>query len=51
MADRTAIRAVGIGTVLVLGSSILIGWAVRHQRTSLGPLTAEVASRQLEGGI
>jgi hypothetical protein len=51
MATHIGIRAVGIGTMLVVGSALLVGWASRHQRRWPSPLTAESSSRQVEGGI
>ncbi len=51
MASHTGIRAVGIGTVLVVGSALVIGWASRRQRTSPAVLAAEPASWRVEGGI
>lgn len=50
MADRSASRAVWIGTILVSGSALLIGWARRH-RTPRASAPVDPVAMRVEGGI
>ena len=51
MVTHTGIRAVGIGTILVVGCALVIAWASRNQRTGPAGLSAEPAGGRIEGGI